>query len=726
MANLIEDKPIGNKKKPEKAKKQKKSADNYNPEDVDFLNEITKNVDQWYSYYSEHIERARNYLTFLYVDQWELSVRQAREAMSRPTMTFNKLVSVIRGILGEWRNNSPNLAVSGCGEEINQETVNIYEGLLSHIQYASDSDICYQVAGKHALECGWGALRVVAEYEGPNTFRQVLRIKPIMDYQAAFWDPTAVEPSKADGDYCGVYTNMSLEHFKRIYPQIESPQAAGGMGDTYYLPWSTRESILVCEIYKKEYFNKKIYQLSDGNEVSEEQKKEIMDMQEKILTSDIGMEMMDHQPLEVVNEREVQDYKIRHIKFIQNHILDESDYPGKILPIPYAEGDSTVIDGQQIPLPFIQDAIDSQKLINYIGSEMAYLVLRSRKETAMGTAEHFAGYEDIWNNADQVQGPLLYNETETANSKPEFITPPTLNSGMLQIYTSSSEDIMHILGRFEESRGEASNAIAARAIDLRQRSANKPVNLYGDNLQRAIKQCGKICIEMIPFIYDTERTIMIRTGDGQSQAVQINQQSGFKMLPDGDVQPNIKNDLTAGKYEVEVRVDGSFDSQQAEAMNTLIQLAQINPAVANLTGDLMAEVSGLTNAKQVADRLRTLVPPNIIAQEEGKPPPPPPQPMEDPNIKIQNDKNQIANRELDVKLSQQQLDFKKLALEEQKLLMDAEEKGVDKEVSLAKAAAEVHKVNVGKDIAIINHGSAMKNAHTKMHESSQRAKRETA
>jgi hypothetical protein len=231
---------------------------------------------------------------------------------------------------------------------------------------------------------------------------------------------------------------------------------------------------------------------------------------------------------------------------------------------------------------------------------------------------------------------------------------------------------------------------------------------------------------MIPFIYDTERTIMIRTGDGQSQAVQINQQSGFKMLPDGDVQPNIKNDLTAGKYEVEVRVDGSFDSQQAEAMNTLIQLAQINPAVANLTGDLMAEVSGLTNAKQVADRLRTLVPPNIIAQEEGKPPPPPPQPMEDPNIKIQNDKNQIANRELDVKLSQQQLDFKKLALEEQKLLMDAEEKGVDKEVSLAKAAAEVHKVNVGKDIAIINHGSAMKNAHTKMHESSQRAKRETA
>lgn len=706
--------PIGTKKS---VKKGKKLDDSLDLEEVKFLTEKVQNVDQWYSYWSDHIERGRNYLTFLYVDQWDVSIRQAREAICRPTMEFNKITSVIRGILGEWRNNSPNLAVSGMGKNVNQETVNVYEGLISHIQYISDSDIAYQVAGQHALEVGWGALRVVQEYESDDGFEQCLRIKAIMDYQAAFWDPCAVEVSKDDGDYCGVYTNMSLDTFKTLYPGIENPESAGGIGDTYYLPWSTRDSILVCEMYYKEYFSKNIYQLSDGNTVDEDGKNDIMEMQEEMMSSDLNIDITGYQPLEVMNTREVQSYTIKHIKFIKNKVLEETDYPGKVFPIPYVEGTSTMIDGQQIPLPYIQDGIDSQKLINYLGSEMAYLALRSRKETVMGTQDHFKGFEAIWNNPDQVQGALIYNDMSNKGvPKPEFITPPAFNPGLLQIYTNTSQQLMEILGRYEESRGQESNAISGRAISLRQESANKPVNLYNDNLQRGIKQIGKILIDMIPHTYDTERMVMIRTGEGQSKPTMINQQVGFKMLSDGEVEPNIKNDVTTGQYDVEVRVDGSFDAQQAEAMDTLIRFCTVNPQSANMIGDLMAEVSGLTNSKQLANRLKMLVPPQIIAQEEGKQlPPPPPQP-EDPNIKIQNDKNQVASQKNQLGFAELEIKKMQMQLDEQTNMINAAIAGVQKETSLTKAAAEVHKANTGKDVAIINHGNVMKNAHVKMHD----------
>src|SRR3954468_2302980 len=232
--------------------KPKESEEGYDESDDDSdeatLKEYVDDVNSWYSYYNEHIERARNYLTFLYVDQWDVNIRQARESLSRPTMEFNKVTSVIRAILGEARNNSPALTVRGVGKDVNQKTVDIYEGLIAHIHYDSDADIVYQLAAKHALECGWGAARVVSEYEGPNTFLQVLKIKGIMDFQAAFWDPCAQESNKADGDFCGVYTVMSKEKFKKIYPGVQNPQDVSGLTNNYYVRWNTRDTVMIAEI----------------------------------------------------------------------------------------------------------------------------------------------------------------------------------------------------------------------------------------------------------------------------------------------------------------------------------------------------------------------------------------------------------------------------------------------------------------------------------------------
>jgi hypothetical protein len=680
-------------------------SDDYDPEANSVLNESVQKVNDWYSYFNEHIERARNFLTFLYIDQWDMSIRQAREAVNKPTMEFNKLTSIIRGILGEFRNNSPALTVRGVGKDVQQDAVDLREGLIRHIHYESDADIAYQVAGRHGLECGWGAARVVAEYDSPTTLLQVLRIKAIMDFQSAFWDPTATEANKSDGDYCGVYTMYSMDKFKKYFGKIcPNPESVGGLSGNYYIRWNTRDTVLVAEMYYKEFYDTKIVQLSDGREMSAEDAKEVMDMQSQAMEQDPDADIMGYQPLTIENTRDVKDYKIKHIKFVQNKILEETDYPGRLLPIVYFEGDSTVIDGEQIPIPYIQDAIDTQKLINYIGSEIAYGILRSRKETVIGTSAMFEGHEEDWLNPDRVQGWLEYTHDKMAG-KPEFVTPPVFNPTFLSAYQNASQDLMQILGRFEESRGQESNAISGIAINARQRAENKPVNLYDDNNQRGIKQIGKILLDMFPHIYDTERTVMVMGADNKSSAVDVNKQNGFRMLPNGDVEPQVQNDLTKGRFDIEIRVDGSYDAQQAQAMDTLIRLATINPAIANLIPDLLAENSGLENTQQLVERLKTLVPQDIIAKEEGKqPPPPPPPPPPDPMVALQQQNLQLQAQKnaQDNAAKQRQLD-----INEQKVMIDAQKGGMQNQVTLAKAGAEVHKANVDRDIALLNHATSL-------------------
>jgi hypothetical protein len=672
-------------------------------------------VNAWFAAYSEHLDRARNFLTFLYVDQWDVNQRQAREALGRPTMQFNKLTPIVRGILGEARDNSPALDVRPLSKNVSQKDIDIRNGLLRQISYDSDADVVFQIALKQQLEIGWGAARVITQYKNDKSFEQCIKILPITDYQAAFWDPVASEPDKSDGDFCGVYTVMSMDDFKRLYPKIENPQSASTSGnDYYYLRWNSREIIIVAELYYKDYYTKTIVELSDGTTLDKDEAKEVLDMQQQMLEANPDADLLGYVPLEITNEREVRDYKIKHIKFIHNQVLEETDWPGKILPIVYFEGDSTVIDGEQIPLPYIQDAIDAQRLINYVGSEVAYAILRARKETVIGTPDNFEGFEDQWRNPDKVQGYLEANLDPKTNQLPQFVTPPAFNGQLLDVLNNSTQDLSQILGRYEEARGEQSNAISGKAINSRKEASNKPVNVYINNWERGIKQIGKIIMDLIPHVYDTERDVMIMTPDGASKPVTINQRMGFTFTPDGNFEQYVQHDMTKGDYDIEVRVDGSYDAQQMEALQTLMQLCSLNPTYVGVLADLIAENTGLENTQTIIERLKLVMDPRAVAQEEGKPPPPPPKPQPDPKIisaqlKLQSDmaKNKISEQEL--ALRQQELQQK-----QQQMILDAQLSGLDYKAAYTKAVAELKKSNNEVKKAQITHMTNLAQGQVKM------------
>ncbi len=54
---------------------------------------------------------------------------------------------------------------------------------------------------------------------------------------------------------------------------------------------------------------------------------------------------------------------------------------------------------------------------------------------------------------------------------------------------------------------------------------------------------------------------------------------------------------------------------------------------------------------------------------------------------------------------------KQLMINEQKVMIDASKSGAQTQATLVKAAAEVRRAEVDKDIAILNHANEMRNSH---------------
>jgi hypothetical protein len=671
-------------------------------DDDELLRDLVKKVESWYTFFSEHINRARNFQNFMYVDQWDPQIRMLRENASKPVLQANKLTPIMRAIVGSQRKNTPAVDVRDITTnfQVPQKVVDIKNDFLREIFYRSDSDIVFQSVFRQLAECGWGAPRVKIEYEG-DTFNQTIRIEPIVDFQAAFWDPLAQEWDKSDGDFCGVHQIMSKDTFKRLYPDIEDPVSMTGGNSDYFLPWNDGEAIVVCEIYCKDYFTKTIVQLNNGKTLPEKDAKDLIKMQKEALEENPDLAMMGMQPFEIVNKRTVRDYKIKHYKFIQNNILECTEWPGKILPIPYGEGDSTIIDGRRVPLPFMQDAVDMQKFYNYIISEIAYAILRSRREQVMAPAETIEGYEEEWRNPDQVQGVLPY-KVGMNGEKPEFINPPAFPQQLQEIAQYATQDLQQLTGRYEEARGQESNAMSGIAIAKRQDASNLPVNLYEDNLARVIKQTAKIILDIMPNIVDNERNIMVRGADNKSRIEKVNQRKGLNYNPQTDEYSDyIHNDMTKGDFDVEVRVDGSFDQQKAAALDFLIRLSAINPAIANLIPDLIAENSGLENSQKLIERLKTLLPPQILAKEEGKPPPPPPPPPPpDPHIIA-------AQMKAQTDMQANQLKQQELAQQQTEMVMNAQLKGLDYKASFAKVMGEIQKSKDEITQAAIEHSATI-------------------
>ncbi len=117
---------------------------------------------------------------------------------------------------------------------------------------------------------------------------------------------------------------------------------------------------------------------------------------------------------------------------------------------------------------------------------------------------------------------------------------------------------------------------------------------------------GVALIDLVPKIYDSERTIRILREDESHEPVRINVPA---LSVDG--KPVLLNDLSQGTYDVRVKIGPAYMTRRAEAADSMLQFVAAVPQAASVAADLIARNMDWPGADEIADRLRRTLPPQI-------------------------------------------------------------------------------------------------------------------
>lgn len=656
------------------------------------LDEAGKHMNIWQSYFGENITRGKDDMNFVLRDQWTAIERSEFTRLFKPAMTFNKLYDAVKKIAGEQRKNKPDLIVRSLTGKATQEQINLRADLVRTISYQSQNDLVYQSAFKSALMMGYGAFQICLDYESPRSFNKVVRYDLISDPTRTVFDPTALKPHKGDGNYCARYYVFSRDEFFATYPYVTNPVS---YTDPYMLldfQWQTRDTITVCDYFVKEWYPLIIYKLNDGRTVNEEEwekvKKDYKQQKEIVEGTEVARKIIADMEPRIVSERQTQDYRIMHYRMIRNQIIDFSEWPSKKLPIIFADGDSYFIEGRQYTRSFIHEARDAQKCVNYFGSEIAAEVKNRRREQWLGTPDNISGYEQDWRNPELQMGILRAKPDPKTGAMPTKQQAWDLSPAIMQNFQRATQDIKEILG-FSETESLQGRDISGKARRERKLEGSMSAYVYFDNMNQAVEQGGRVVNDLLNYIIgEEERTMVLSKKDGKTDTIRINEK-----MPDG----SIRNDIGVGDFDVEIDSGPSFAVQKEIALEFLQTTLAANPQAFPLIADLWAKNLDVQFMPQIADRFKTMVPPDILAKEEGKPiPPKGPNPqeqmmqmqmqMQQADIKNKMAEVQIKAEKLELEKQQADLDKVELMLKAQKDQQEAQLNVYDHQLNLKKAA----------------------------------------
>jgi hypothetical protein len=599
---------------PERGEDKEKSAQ----DDAELLREAREFLDYSDTQDSENRNRASEMLRFCYKrgSQWPDQIRRERERDNRPCLEYNQMPAFINQIANDERQNRPAIKVRGASDDATAKMAEIRQDLIRHIEYDSAADQSYDQAFRYAVAANMGYWRVVTEYESEDSFDQVLRVIPIKDIFSVHYDPDCVEPDGSDAGRCLVTEDISKDEFERRYP--DAAPIDFSTTDPLITAWVKPDSIRIADWLHKVYYDDVLYFKHDGTTAWE---------------SDLG----DEQPEGAyIDKKTVERCRIDWEVINGVEVLERHEWAGKFIPIVPVWGDVTNVDGEIIRQSLIERAVDAQQMYNFWMTTAAEIAAMQPKSPWIVAAEAIAGQEKNWGMANTKPFPYLTYRATSELGQP--LPPPQRSSpnvdvgGMLDQANLCLQNMRQVIGIADPLQNmQVEDNQSGRAILAKERVASTSTFHFVDNLSRAIRYTGKVLLDLIPSIYDTQRTLQLLREDGSQYTAEVNTpkpqmpqipgQAPPPPSPDDQeaaAQSNKINDLSTGRYDVVVDSGPSFASKRAEFVNSVMELSSANQSVWPAVGDLAVKHMDWPGAEDVSASLLALAPPQIQALRASK------------------------------------------------------------------------------------------------------------
>ena len=559
--------------------------------------------------------------------QWPDSVKRDRErpGQERPMLTINRLFQFRNQIINEIRQNRPGIKVRPVDDKSDVDTAEVMQGLIRHIQDASRADIAYDTAAEWQVDCGLGYFRIITDYCEDDSFNQDILIKRVVDPNKVYFDPESTEPDGSDAKWAFVIEDWSLDDFEIEYPDIDTTSWQDGVtGDRQ--GWFGKDFVRVAEYFEIKSVPRTLVQLQDGSTLFKD-------------------ELPDEYKDLIIGERPSFDKKCMWYKIGGDKILDKTELPTSFIPVIPVIGNEVWCEGKRHVHGLTRFAKDPARQYNYMQSANTEVMALAPRAPYIVAEGQIDGYEQEWLMANRHNiSVLTYNPVSfggTTVGAPQRQQGITTNPGFESAMARAIDDMKSTMGIFDASLGNRESNQSGKAILSQQRQANIGNFHFSDNLNRSIRQAGRIIVEMIPKIYDTQRVIRILGEDEVPKQISINPEQPEAKMEQPSQQGGVESiyNFNVGKYDIVVDSGPNYATRRQEAAESMMAFVQADPAVLQVAGDLIVRNLDWPGADEIAKRMQAMLPPQIqqtmkAEEDDG-------QPKVDPQVEQQM--NQMAD-----------------------------------------------------------------------------------
>lgn len=589
---------------------------------------------------AESYSRIQGLIDTLMVDgegQWDDDIRGSRLRKKRPCLTLNRFIPMIAHVANEQRMSRPSIQVDPVGGGADPDSAQIRQGLIRHIEVTSGAETIYDNAFERMIEKGWSWFRIVTDWADPLSHHQVIKLEGFTNDFCVYGDPTAEDPTRKDMKWGFIVYDMPRGEYVTQYPKS---QAAGltnysSIGDQSP-NWITSDSVRVAEYYYIEEEEAWSVRLEGGEGVWEDEIEERAGFWfkkadlEAYDAGKLAAEMIKELPVDLdasgdpIKRKSFKPHvkwcKINAVEILDGDKGDDSkantkgrDIAGKYIPLVMVSGRERMVKGQRRLSGMVRNNRDAQRMYNYAVSAFVEMIALAPKSPFIAAAGQIEAYKAIWDKANDENYPYLPYDPVTVNQQNvpppqrQNVEPPVM--ALVQAIREFDNDLKIGFNIFDASLGAAKSdqsGIAIRGLQARSDAANMN---WLDNMRRAMIFAGEIILEMIPVIYDAERTITIIRANKPEQVL-INQEFADKT-------GTIKNyDMAVGKYSVTIGL-GEYASKRQQAVQALTDITKNVPQMALPLLPLIIDNMDMPMAKEAAAIVRRMQPPEM--QEPGSP-----------------------------------------------------------------------------------------------------------
>jgi hypothetical protein len=561
--------------------------------------------------HSAYVAKADKCEKFFAGDQWDSNDRAVLEAVRRPVLTINKILSTVSNVLGEQINNRSEISFrprSGAPSEVADILTKVFRQISDNNQldWKRSDMFADGVIGSR------GFLDVRLDYndsnEGEVRVENVNRKNVLIDTDADAYDPDtwsevfttkwvtaddiAVLYGKADAE---LLRNRDSGSFPYGYDSIQMNRDRFGESRTAAYSTGFDQSNVMRNI-----------------RVIERQYREL-DRQKHFLDPKTG----DTRPVPDEFSRDkiaffVQNYGfkvitklVRRIKWVvvaDNVVLHDEWSPYKhftIVPyFPYFRYGHTI--------GLVENLLGPQELLNKVTSQELHVVNTTANSGFKVKAGSLVNMTVAELEEKGAQTGLVIEVNGDPDKDVQKIAPNQVPQGLDRISYKAEESIKTISGVSDSAQGMDRADVSAKAIQQKRQAGTTNLVKPLDNLTRTDAILARNILDIVQEFY-TEARLMTITHDqatGESETFQVNQpnpepETGEE--PAENPYQEILNDLTLGEYDVVVT---SVPRRETLEDSQFEQVMAMKEAGIQIPDSVIIDSSRLINKKDIIKQMQ--------------------------------------------------------------------------------------------------------------------------